>query len=82
MEVKVCLYLQDRRPLRLETSHRRPVGLSPMVPTTVSLTYCLKHKHTWKMYQGILDSSDSNISGEKNLSAAQTLDLRYDCTLF
>lgn len=35
-------YLQARSPRALVTLQRRPVGLSPMLPTTASRTYCLR----------------------------------------
>lgn len=39
--VRKVTYLQARSPLALATVQNRPVALRPMVPTTVSLTYCL-----------------------------------------
>lgn len=37
-------YLQARSPRALVTLHNLPVGFSPMLPTTVSRTYCLQEK--------------------------------------
>ena len=37
-------YLQARSPRALVTLHSLPVGFSPMLPTTVSRTYCLQER--------------------------------------
>lgn len=44
-------YLQARSPRALVTLHSLPVGFSPMLPTTVSRTYCLQETVTFRARQ-------------------------------